>query len=112
MTGTRAPGAPLVHRMSPDERRRHVQQLVGRRVRLTVEPFRRDDELAEVLVGEIVSVARPLVGTVAEFVILRCPRRVDAAISLATVGTITDPPAAQLAGQTDLLDEIGPKREE
>lgn len=70
--GTRLVTNRPVFGLKPDVRRATALRFVGRRVRLTYTVTRNvDDDEALVYYGEVVTVARPAMGTVADLIILR-----------------------------------------
>lgn len=76
--------------MKRHDRFEYVRGFVGSKVELTVNRTRdtAEDADREVLVGVLVSAARPHVGTVSDLAIVRRVGYHDAAISLATIEAI------------------------
>lgn len=88
--------APL-YRLEAEARRRHAEQFVGLLVAMQVDTLRGagagDPRHAFTLNGRLLSIATPLVGTVADVAVIRhrhdSGRLIDYAVSLATVVSIT-----------------------
>lgn len=75
--------------LSSDRRRELADRFVGLRARIVVARMRSKD-LTEELVGRVVSVAIPNVGTIADVLVLRREGSWDVAISLATIVSIEE----------------------